>query len=312
MNRVGFINLLALSLSISVAAYADPGQLAVLSQIQYATVLQGYQDPVTAYIYNTAASGSDPVNFSVYATFPYGVPSAYSGTKDADDGTGYIALPFAFNSALTSAGTYTVSVTATDTGTGGSLTRSGSIVVMDHAKPAFVLGGNVVALSSQIPQAAEPSVDPLAFGATGGGETFAAYAPNMINDPMAPTAEMDLDSITAFGDPEITITLQPFDDEVASDDPLNGVPFQVDVDASTTGTFFTAFELNYSDEQDLPGADAPGSEHDFFAVEVTVTPDGVTGGILIPEPRTFGLVAAGVLMFWPLLRRKRAWRSYST
>ena len=311
MNRVGFITVLALLVSIPHSIYADPGQLAISSQLQYSTVLRGYQDPVTAYIYNEAPSGSDPVNYSVYASFPYGDSGTYSGTKAADGGAGYTTLPFVFNSGLVDAGTYVVRVTATDTDNGGSLTQGGSVDVLDHAKAAFVLGGHVVQLSSQTIELAppEPQLELEQFGATGGGETAAVNAPNVIGDPIAPTAEWDLDSITAFGDPEITLTLQPFIDQVASDDPANGVPFQIDVDGSTTGTFFTVFELNYSDEQDLPGAYAPGSEHGFFGVEATVTPDGVTGGIFIPEPGTSGLVAIGSLVFLPFLKRKRARRS---
>ncbi|MGA2686025.1 MAG: hypothetical protein ABSF51_13330 [Verrucomicrobiota bacterium] len=89
--------------------YAGPGDLSMSSQVQYPTVIQGYQDPVTAQIYNEAAPGSDPVNFSVFATFPYGNSSTYSGTRAADGGSGYLTLPFAFNSGLVSPGSQTVS-----------------------------------------------------------------------------------------------------------------------------------------------------------------------------------------------------------
>ena len=61
------------------AVYAGPGQLSMSSQIQYPAVIQGYQDPVTAQIYNEAP-GSDPVNFSVSAAIPYGSSGAYLGT----------------------------------------------------------------------------------------------------------------------------------------------------------------------------------------------------------------------------------------
>ena len=115
-----FIRCSALLLVVP-AVYAGPGQLSVSSQIQYPTVIQGYQDPVTAQIYNEAAPGSDPVNFSVYATYPYGSSGTYSGIRAADGGSGYLTLPFAFNSGLVTPGSQTVSVTATDTGTGASL-----------------------------------------------------------------------------------------------------------------------------------------------------------------------------------------------
>ena len=287
------------------AVYAGPGQLSMSSQIQYSTVIQGYQGPVTAQIYNEAAPGSDPVNFSVFATFPYGSSATYSGTRTADGGSGYLSLPFSFNSGLVSPGSQTVSVTATDTGTGGSLTQSGSVLVLAHADPAFSIGGNVVQLSSRPVAAQSPPVDFLAFGATGGGESFAAGAPNVINDPVAPTAGLDLDSITAIGDSQITLSLTPFTDLAANDDPAFGDAFQILVDGSVPGVYFTDFELNYSDEQDLPGADATGSEHAYFGVQVTVTPDGVTGVVVVPEPGSCGLLALGLPCLFLVVRPRR-------
>ena len=294
-----------LFLCIVPAVYADPGQLSMSSFIQYSTVIQGYVDPVTAQIYNEAAPGSDAVNYSVYASFPYGNTLPYVGTRAADGGSGYLSLPFAFNSGLVNPGTHTVSVTATDTGTGGSLTQSGSVLVLAHGVPAFNIGGNVIQLSSRPVAAQEPSVDPLAFGATGGGEFFAAGAPNLINDPVAPTAGLDLDSITAIGDSQITLSLTPFTDLAANDDPAYGDAFKINVDGSVPGVYFTDFELNYSDEQDLPGADAVGSEHAYFAVQVTVTPDGVTGMIMVPEPGSYSLLALGLLSMCLVARPRR-------
>jgi hypothetical protein len=286
------------------AVHAGPGQLSMSSQIQYPTVIQGYQDPVTAQIYNEAAPGSDPVNYSVFATFPYGSSGTYFGSKAADGGSGYVILPFSFNSGLVSPGSQSISVTATDTGTRGSLTQSGSVTVLAHAVPAFNIGGNVVQLSSRPVVAQEPGVDPLAFGATGGGESFAAGAPNVINDPVAPTAGLDLDSITAFGDSQITLSLTPFTDLPANDNPAFGDPFQIQVDGSVPGVYFTDFELNYSDEQDLPGADATGSEHGYFGVQVTVTAGGVTGAIVVPEPGSCRLFVLGLVPLFLLVRSR--------
>src|SRR5690242_4026629 len=130
------------------AVYANPGQLSMSSFIQYPTVIQGYVDPVTAQIYNEAAAGSDAVNYSVYATFPYGNSGTYFGSQAADGGSSYVALPFSFNSGLVNPGSYNLSVTATDTGTSGSLTQSGSVLVLAHADPAFNIGGNVIQMSS--------------------------------------------------------------------------------------------------------------------------------------------------------------------
>jgi len=293
-NRKLFIRCSVL-LFIVPAVFADPGQLSMSSFIQYSTVIQGYQDPVTAQIYNEAAPGSDAVNYSVFAAFPYGSSATYSGSRAADGGSGYLVLPFSFNSGLVNPGSHTVSVTATDTGTSGSLTQSGSVLVLAHAVPAFNIGGNVIQMSSQPVTAQAPSADPLAFGATGGGESFAGGAPNVINDPVAPTAGLDLDSITAFGDSQITLSLTPFTDLAANDDPAFGDAFQIQVDGSVPGVYFTDFELNYSDEQDLPGADATGSEHVYFGVQVTVTPDGVTGMVMVPEPGSCCLLALGLL-----------------
>jgi hypothetical protein len=146
-------------------------------------------------------------------------------------------------------------------------------------------------------------VDPLAFGATGGGESFAAGS-SLIADPDDPTGAMDLDSILVFGDPQITISLTPFEDLAADDDPAHGDHFQIVVDGSVPGTYFTIFELNYSDDDQIPGAYAPGSEHGYFAVRADVTESGVTGELVVPEPSTGALLVAGVAAL--AVRRKRS------
>jgi hypothetical protein len=288
------------SLLTAFAAHATPGELALSSQTT-SPVFQGYQDPVNAFVYDTAATGSDPVSYSIFASFPYGDSAIAYGSKDADGGSGYVLVPYSFDTSQVDPGTYAVSVTATDTGTSGSLTQSANVIVLDHANPGFVIGGHVVNLSSTPPPVQEPPVDPLAFGATGGGESFSAAAPNLIGDPIAPTGALDLDSITVFGDPQISITLAPFDDLAANDDPAYGKPFQVIVDGSVPGTYFTIFELNYSDDDEVPGAYADGSEHGYFAIRAEVTESGVTGGFVVPEPSTVALLAAGVA---PLLARR--------
>jgi hypothetical protein len=303
MISTASVSALGTLLFLSLPAVGGPSPLLVQSQIQYPKVMQGYQDPVTAFIYNTAPYGNPAEDYSVYATFPYGQSLTYSGQKIADGDTGYAAVTFQFNSALTNAGTYTLSLTTTDTDTEDTITQSGDVEVLNRADPAFFLGGHVVQMCSQPPPEPEPSQQNEQFGATAAGETYAASARGIIDDPIAPTAGLDLDSITAIGDSQITTSLQPFTDEVASDDPNSGTPFQIYVDASNMGTFYTVFELNYSDEQDLPGADAPGSEHGFFGVEATVSADGVTGGIVVPEPGSFALAAIASLLLWPARRR---------
>src|SRR5438105_1110652 len=126
---------------VPLCASAASGQLAMSSQIQYSTIIQGAFDPVSAFIYNTAPFGSDAVNYSAYASFPYGNSSTFSGSRGADGGSGYTTLPFNFNSALVTPGTNSISVTARDNGTGGTLTQSGNVLVLAHAVPAFVIGG---------------------------------------------------------------------------------------------------------------------------------------------------------------------------
>jgi hypothetical protein len=115
---------------------------------------------------------------------------------------------------------------------------------------------------------------------------------------------MDLDSIVPIGDPEISITLQPFID-LPPDDPADAPPDIINIDATTPGTYFTQFQLNYSDEQDIPGAYAPGSEQAYFGVLAVVDGTGpdqtVDVYIDVPEPAAASMFAGAGL----LLRRNR-------
>jgi hypothetical protein len=58
-----------------------------------------------------------------------------------------------------------------------------------------------------------------------GGESFAARS-SLIADPDDPTGAMDLDGITIFGDPQITITLTPFEDLAANTIPPTAIRFR--------------------------------------------------------------------------------------
>jgi hypothetical protein len=53
----------------------------------------------------------------------------------------------------------------------------------------------------------------------------------------------------------------------------------------------------------VPGAYAAGSEHGYFAVRADVTESGVTGELVVPEPSTGALLAAGAGLL--AIRRKR-------
>ena len=112
-----------------------------------------------------------------------------------------------------------------------------------------------------------PAISPETSSAQGFGDTVAGAVPIVVNDPADPTAGLDIDSVTAIGDPEITTNIAPVTD-LPPEDPGDSPSWQVFVDTTNPGSYYTDFELNYSDEQDLPGADAPGSEHAYFGVEV--------------------------------------------
>jgi hypothetical protein len=277
---------------VSCTALAGTEDLALSSDAAYPAIYRGASDRIDAMIYNEAPAGSDAGNYSVLASFPYGDAPAHTGTKAADGGTAFITESFTYDSTGQPFGDNAIKVKLTDTANNDQLTQTVDVNVLDHARPAFVINGRVVQLPLPKPAAAvEPSVDPLAFGATGGGEQFAAGAPNVVADPLTavPTGEMDLDSITAVGAPQITITLNPFIDLVANDDPASGKPFNVIVDGTNPGHYETQFILNYSDEQDLPGAFPPGSEQGAFTVVADVTTGGVTGEIIVPEPACVSL-----------------------
>jgi hypothetical protein len=293
-------------------AYAGTEQLQVSSQIQYAKVIQGFQDPITAFIYNVAPAGSDTLDYSVYVTTPIGNSNTLTGAKAADAGASYAAQNFVYNTTNAPLGNNQLNVITTDTVSQAQITQSGSVQVLQRGVLGFYsAAGGVVPLATQPqPPAAENLVaDPYAFGATGGGEMASAASPQMIDDPPVgtPTDELDLDSITAIGDPEISITLQPFTD-LAPDDPSASPAWQIDLDTTHPGDYFTDFELNYSDEQDVGGADAPGSEHGYFGVfadvvAVSPTEDDWSIWLVVPEPASFSILF--VAPFVLLNRRTR-------
>jgi hypothetical protein len=280
------------------------GQLALSAQIQYSTVIQGGQDPVYAFVYNTSPTGSPAANFRVSGNQSYLSPGAYSGSKSADGGAGYLTLPFNFNSSqVAPANNVPVSLTLANTTTNASITLGGTVNVLAHAAPAMVLSGNIVPLTvpnrvkfvttpgenAAMPDLSNASLPPQEAGTEG---PAGGFAPGMIGDPPGePTAELDLDSITACGNPVVAIcSLSPFDDLPSTDSATqNVVPFWVELFTDVPGTYTDTFTLDYSDEQDLPGADAPGSEQTSFSVTATLdSTDTIQWEVDtdVPEPAT--------------------------
>ena len=110
-----------------------------------------------------------------------------------------------------------------------------------------------------------------------------------------PTAELDLDSITVSGSPHITTNLVPFTDLPANDDPSQAFTFGLNVSVPAWGDYTTTFSLHYSDEQDLPGAAAPGSEVSSFIVDANVGETVTTWTVTaVPEPGTEALLVAAL------------------
>ncbi|MGN6370140.1 MAG: hypothetical protein ACTHN5_17935 [Phycisphaerae bacterium] len=257
-------------------------------------VIIGAQVPVNAFVYNQAAAGANDLDYSITFKMPDGTKYQGTGVRAADGGAGYDHWQKYFDTSGSPYGVNTATISATDPNAlNDPQVQQLPIEVMAHAVPGVWIAGKLVT-----PGAQAPSVEPLAFGATGGGSHFAAKAPNVIGDPplTIPTAELDLDYVHPHGDPQITVTLAPFVDLPANDDPTAGDAWSIDVDASQAGTFTTYFDLGFSDEQDLLGADAPGSVAWEFEVTATVSADlsTVTGNLIVlPEPGSASMVVLG-------------------
>jgi hypothetical protein len=315
MKRFSYLRLLAAAagtLAMKAPARAGPITPFALSlQIQYPTVIQGAMEPIYGFVYNLAPIGSPASNFQVSAGYGAGYTGMfgyyYSGPIPASGGTTYVTLPFPLNTTNLNPGTVPVQVTAANTSTGASISQGGQFTVLAHAQPALYLQGQIVPLSSKnVVTFAVP-----VFGEappTGTEAASGAFMPDMLGDPPGePTAELDLDSISASGSPYITTTLAPFTDLPSNDDPSQGVPFQVSVFAPI-GDYSTTFLLYYSDEQDLPGADPPGSELASFNVNVDVTSTTFYWTITtdpVPEPGTAMLATLGLFLLVVAVRRAR-------
>jgi hypothetical protein len=196
---------------------------------------------------------------------------------------------------------YRVSATLQDTTPGSTapaITVNSQFTVDAHAAPEIDLENEMLPLTDcDAPpvQFETQEIDPnsLAQAPPSGTDAAATFAPQMIGDPPPniPTADLDLDSITSTGSPFITTTLQPFIDLLSDDNPAEGLPFQVYAFVPSLGDYSTTFTLHYSDEQDLPGANAPGSQTASFTVAVDMTPTTADWTVtVVPEPSSFGLL----------------------
>jgi hypothetical protein len=291
---------------VSQLVYAAPADLN-LGMVTFDRIIRGAQIPVYADVYNSAAPGSDDLNYTLYYTLPDGsTTTVVNGTRAADGGADATRWVYNFNSAGAPYGDNNFSATAA--GQAGTLhspkTVQADVEVLNHVVPATWINGREVDIREDHPQ--EPSVDPLAFGATGGGEFVSLAAPNIIGDPLVPTANMDLDSVFPTGSTKITATLAATYNVVANDDPSAGIPWQITIDTRSPGHFETIFNLGFSDE-DIPGGSPTGSVKAKLRVFADVDASGaVTGGLVplyVPEP---GVAPMAVCLSGLLLRRRRS------
>jgi hypothetical protein len=194
-------------------------------------------------------------------------------------------------------GTLTIAgiVTAPEASNSATI-QTTTVQVLRQPTPVAKIGGQQISLTAAV---SPPPVTTEQASATGGG-SYSAAAPALLGDPDAPAADLDLDTINAVGDPEITLTLQPFTDLISDD--VHEVDSYVDVDGSVPGIYTTTFDFGFSDEQDIPGADAPGSILGSYTVVADVTGDGVTVTFLFPEP---GLAMPALLGAAALFQRRR-------
>ncbi|HEV8038901.1 MAG TPA: hypothetical protein VGP62_08570 [Bryobacteraceae bacterium] len=303
---------------MSSVAQADPiAPLAFTTQVQSSRVIQGAQDPIYAYLYNFAPVGSPATIAQVTAAYGFLNPASlggYLGPVAATGGATFLTLPFPLNTSNLSPGSFPYQVTTINKSTGGSSTQSGQFTVLAHAKPALFAQGQIIPLSKpNLISFAAPAF--AEAGPTGTEAAGGAYSPTMLGDPPpgVPTAELDLDAVSSFGSPDITTTLAPFTDLPSNDDPAQGLPFQINFLVPSLGDYSTTFLLYYSDEQDLPGADLPGSELASFNVNVDVTAATAYWTITtdtVPEPNALVLIALGICTLIHFARRVHAGRRF--
>jgi hypothetical protein len=295
--------ILALGALTSVPAVAAPPNLG-LDVLAPDRIIRGATVPVLADVFNVAAAGADALNYSLYYTLPDATTTpVVNGVRAADGGAGATRWQYDFNSAASPFGANNFSVTvAGQTGTLNSPQTKGlAIQVLNHVEPAMWINGVEIPIRKGVAQ--EPSVDPLAFGATGGGESFAASAPHILGDPLVPTAAMDLDTINLSGDPAISSTLIPTPNVPPNDSPSAGIPWTINIQ-NVPGHHEAMLTLGLSDE-DIPGAVSSGSILAELLIKVDVNANGQATGTLtvLPEPTGAATLLLGALA--ASLRRRR-------
>jgi hypothetical protein len=277
------------------SAVAAPPDLG-LNLIAPNRVVRGANFPLNAHVFNVAAPGADALNYSLFYTLPGGTNTGVvNGTRAADAGAGSDLVTLFYDTAGSPLGPNHFSVTAG--GQAGTLhtpqTVELDVQVLRHVLPFNWISGNLRPLEG----AQEPAVDPLAFGATGGGESFSAPSnavggpsgsnrpagPNLVNSVIADTAALDLDSVFATGSSEITTTLVPTPNIPADLAPTAGLPWQINV-KNQPGHYEKMLTLTFSDE-DIPGAVSPSSIVSELLIKVDVNANGATGTLtVLPEP----------------------------
>ncbi len=169
-------------------------------------VIIGTQVPISATVYNLAAAGSNDLQYRIDWSLADG--TQYSSANNAlAPGDDYAWDALTFDTNTTGYGLWVSAVTVTDPqATNSPMVATYTTNVVDHAVPMWFTTVNGVATPRP---AQEPQVDPLAFGATGGGESFAAPAVGIVGDPEWPTAGLDLDSISESGDAQLQAVFRP-------------------------------------------------------------------------------------------------------
>jgi len=258
------------------ATPAGAASIGLSGSVAAPVVVTGGSTTLEATVTNTDGSGGGNLVYDVNFAAPGG--PYIDGGQLPPGGSDTWQAPY--DSAGQPLGLNLTTVTASDPGASNSPQNIElGVTVLDHAKPfLYTPTGKLLSLGAK-----EPPVDYLAFGATGGGESFAATAYGIVNDPPQPTAALDLDTLSATGDSQISADLTAFSNLASNDDPSYGHFFNVLVDVSKPGTFTKTFYLGFSD-QDLPGATAPGSILTSFTIVATV----------VPEPASAALVALGL------------------
>lgn len=290
-----------------------------LQMVYQPRVVQGASANIYAYVANSAPPGSSDLNYSISYAYPYGTSTLNDQTRVAGAGAG---IPYVgqFDSSQTGLGTQTTTVTVSDPDASNSpVSAQVGVTVLTHAVPVFY----TAMVGQQAIVAQEPSPDPLAFGATGGGESFAGRS-SAVNDPAEPTAMLDLDNIVEIGDAQIRAQFyapdyspQTMSEFISSfknlkeiheasgqsviTDPLlyevYGRSFDIFVDTSLPGVFTKTWQFAFSDE-DIPGAYEPGTLTRTFSITAVVTP--------VPVPAAAWLFGSGILALAGVRRRQAA------